>query len=155
MNQSGTSKSQTGTSTSGGTYQSGTSGQSMSQSEKGWTKIGEKSVKITKDQDEEEISIAGSEMFSSIKLRVDDADVINLSDVEVEYEGGEKQSVNLDAPLNKTTGESKVIELDSSERKIKKINFAYTSSGKGENKDAKDAKANIEVWGLKANTAQR
>ena len=153
---SGTSRSQSGTSSTGVSGAGTSASQSASQDNKGWTKIGEKTVNITKDKDNAEIDIEGSEKFSSIKLRVDDADMIDLEKVEVEYEGGEKQAVNMDAPLNEKTGESKVIQLDSKERNIKKINFGYKSSESGTgDKDAKDNKANIEVWGMKANTAQR
>lgn len=129
----------------------------MSQSDKGWTKIGEKTVNLSKDEDQEEISISGSEKLSSIKLKVDNAAMVDLKDIEVEYEGGGKQSVNISNPMNSTTGESKVIELNSNDKSIKKVNFVYKSreNAMGDNDDNKDSKAKVEVWGMKANTAQR
>jgi hypothetical protein len=111
----------------------------MSQSDKGWTKIGEKTVNLSKDEDQEEISISGSEKLSSIKLKVDKAAMVDLKDIEVEYEGGGKQSVDISNPMNSTTGESKVIELNSNDKSIKKVNFVYKSreNAMGDNDDIK------------------
>lgn len=133
----GTTGTGTGTGTSG-TYQQGTTttpqdrtrtddtfnqSMDMSQDDEGWTKIGEKTVNLSKDRDE--VTVSGSEKFSSIKIRVSDAAMIDLKDVEVEYEGGEKQTVEMDIPINTTTGESKVIDLESSDQNVKKITFDY------------------------------
>ena len=143
----------------------------MSQDDKGWTKIGETTVDMSEARDE--IAVSGSEKFSSIKLKVTDASMIELEDVQVEYEGGEKQKIEMDTPLNTTTGESNVIQLDSEEKNVKKITFEYktravwkdnedlseTKDAAGDVKDAvkdvKDSKAKVEVWGLKSDTAQR
>lgn len=134
----------------------------MSQEDEGWTKIGEKTVNLSKGHDE--VTISGSEKFSSIKIKLADAAMIDLQDVEVEYEGGEKQTVEMDIPINTTTGESKVIDLESSDQNVKKITFDYkkratwTDNDKIDTKEIGDAierRTNVEIWGLKADTALR
>jgi len=112
--------------------------QSMSQDDKGWTKIGEKTVNLSKDR--EEIAITGAEKFSSIKIKVTDPEMVDVENVVVEFEGGSKQTIAMDdMPINSTTGESKVIELDSSDRNIKKVSFDY--------------KANDQMSGSKSSTS--
>lgn len=174
--QQGTGTSESGTGTSG-TYQQGTTttpqdrtrtdetyNQSMgmsSEDEEGWTKIGEKTINLSKDRDE--VTVSGSEKFSSIKIKVSDAAMIDVEDVEVEYEGGEKQTVEMDTPINTSTGESKVIDLESSDQNVKKITFEYKKRATWTDKDATDTRETIgdamdkvtkvEVWGLKADTA--
>jgi hypothetical protein len=96
---------------------------SMSQDEKGWTKIGEKAVNMSKNR--EEIAVTGAEKFSSIKIKVPQDAKVDLKDVVVEYEGGTKQKVDMSTAVNSATGESQVIELNSSDRNVKKISFAY------------------------------
>jgi hypothetical protein len=129
----------------------------MSGSNKGWTKVGEKTVNLSKNEDHGEINISGNEKLSSIKLKVDNAAMVDLQDIEVEFEGGGKQSVDMTNPMNSSTGESQVIELKSNDKSIKKVNFVYKSRDNAsmDSKDNKDSKAKVEVWGMKANTAQR
>ena len=121
----------------------------MSQNDKGWTKIGEKSVNLSKGRDE--IAVKGSEKFSSIKLKVTDAAMIDVEDVQVEYEGGGKQSVDMDSPLSSTTGESKVIELNSGEKSLKKVSFVYkprdNSSGSQSSMDSKSSSSSMDSKG--------
>ncbi|HEY3369586.1 MAG TPA: hypothetical protein VGK10_01980 [Prolixibacteraceae bacterium] len=150
----------------------------MSKNEKGWTKIGEKTVNTAKDR--EEITLTGAEKFSSIKIKVPEDAMVDLKDVVVEYEGGAKQNVDMGTLMNSSTGESKVIDLTSSDRNVKKVSFAYTtheagmepksstSTSKGTTSTSKGtksstssttkgtqgtSKAKIEVWGLKSDTA--
>jgi len=172
--ESGTMNKKQGTSTgSQGTYQgtgtgstgtgtgtkAGSMNQNRSDNEKGWTKIGEKTVDLSKNSDE--ISVTGSETFSSIKIKVSDAAMVDLGDLEVEFEGGSKQNIDLETPINSSTGESEVIELNSSEGKVKKISFDYktraTWKDSDETSEVKDAKekTKVEIWGLKSDTAQR
>lgn len=106
----------------------------------GWHKIGETTVNFKKEKDE--IMIIGTDRFSSIKFKVTDAP-INLISMDIIFDGGEKQSVNLNTHL-KAAGESKVINLNGGERDLDKITFVYKTI---DNK--RDQKAHVEVWGLK------
>ena len=95
----------------------------MSQNEKGWTKIGEKTLNLSKDR--EEIAVSGAEKFSSIKIKVPEDAMVDLKNVIVEYEGGTKQNVDMSSAVSSATDESKIIELNSTDRNVKKISFAY------------------------------
>ncbi|HAH24178.1 MAG TPA: hypothetical protein DCL77_10550, partial [Prolixibacteraceae bacterium] len=91
--------------------------------EKGWTKIGEKTVNTSKGH--EEITVPGSEKFSSIRIKVPEDAMVDLKDVQVEYEGGTKQKVDMTKTTTSSVGEGKVIELNSSDKNVKSISFAY------------------------------
>jgi hypothetical protein len=73
----------------------------------GWHKIGERQVAFTTDRDE--ISVIGADRFSAIKFMVTEAS-IDLRELEVYYEGGEKQVIKVHTPV-KAGSESKVIDL--------------------------------------------
>ena len=75
--------------------------------------------------------------------------MVALKDVQVDYEGGSKQTINIDTPLSSSTGESKVFELNSGEKSVKKISFAYTPSDK--NRDSHNT--NVRSQGSKDTTA--
>jgi hypothetical protein len=113
----------------------------------GWYKIGQANVDFKRDRDE--IVILGADKFKSIKLKVINAP-INLKDLEIFFETGNKQDVKINASL-KAAGESQVIDLEKGEqRSIKKIVFVYKTLANN-----MDAKAYIEVWGLKTNAAKK
>src|SRR6185436_10165834 len=109
---------------------------------KGWHKIGESTVDFSKDKDE--IMVMGADKFSSIKFEVTDA-AIDLQDLEIYFENGPNQVVQVRTPLI-AGHESKVINLDGGERAIKKISFVYKTLP-----NRKDEKAHVVVWGLKTN----
>ncbi len=109
----------------------------------GWHKIGERNVDLVKDRDE--ISVIGADRFSSIKFMVTEAS-IDLNDLEVYYESGDKQNIQVRNPVMAGT-ESKVIDLNGGERSLKKIVFIYKTLP-----NQKSEKAHVEVWGLKTNT---
>lgn len=109
----------------------------------GWHKIAETSVEFKKDRDE--VAVVGADRFASIKFKVTDAS-INLLDLEVYFENGMKQDISL-ASVIKQGDESRVIDLNSAERDIKKIVFVYTTVP-----NQKEEKAHVEIWGLKTNT---
>jgi len=112
----------------------------------GWHKIGSRTIDFKNEKDE--ISVIGADKFSSIKFKVNDAPV-NLQDVEVYFESGEKQDIAVNSPIGPTI-ESKAFNLKGGEQSIKKIVFDYNTLPNVENE-----KAEIEVWGLKTNTAQK
>lgn len=112
----------------------------------GWHKIGEKTVDFKMERDE--ISVIGSDRFSTIKFKVTEA-AIQLVSLEITYESGDKQDVTINQTI-KTPGESRTIDLKGgSERSIKKIIFVYKTLP-----NSKDEKAHVEIWGLKTNTVK-
>ncbi len=113
---------------------------------KGWHKIGETTVDFAKDRDE--ILVIGADRFASLIFKVTEAPV-NLIDIEVFYESGDNQKVNINFPI-KVAGQSKEIDLNGGERSIKKIVFVYKTLP-----NRKDVKAQVEIWGLKTNTDKK
>jgi hypothetical protein len=106
----------------------------------GWHKIGERHVDFVKDRDE--LLVMGADRFSAIKFKVTEAS-IELIDLEVYYESGDKQDIQVRSPL-KAGMESRVIDLNGGERSLKRIVFVYKTLP-----NQKDEKANVEIWGLK------
>ncbi|MFI5219607.1 MAG: hypothetical protein ACHQNT_08965 [Bacteroidia bacterium] len=109
----------------------------------GWHKIAETTVAFEKDRDE--VAVVGADRFAGIKFKVTDAS-INLMDLEVYFENGTKQDVSV-ASVIKSGNESRVIDLNSGERDIKKIVFVYKTVP-----NQREEKAHVEIWGLKTNT---
>jgi hypothetical protein len=113
----------------------------------GWHKIGEKTVAFKMDRDE--ISVIGSDRFSTIKFKVTEA-AIDLVSLEITYESGDKQDVKINQAV-KAPGESRTIDLKGgAERSIKKIIFVYKTLP-----NSKDEKARVEIWGLKTNAVKK
>src|ERR1051325_4691171 len=73
----------------------------------GWHKIGETTVDFKKDRDE--LVVMGADRFASVKFKVTDAP-IDLQDLEIYYEAGDKQDVMVRTPIQ-AGGESRVIDL--------------------------------------------
>jgi hypothetical protein len=113
----------------------------------GWHKIGEKTVNFKTERDE--ISVMGSDRFSTIKFKVTEA-AIDLVSLEITFESGDKQEVKINQAI-KTPGESRTIDLKGgSERRIKKIIFVYKTLP-----NSKDEKAHVEIWGFKTNEVKK
>lgn len=112
----------------------------------GWHKIGETTVDFTKDRDE--VSVVGADKFAALIFKVDDAP-INLMDIEVFYESGDNQKVNVNFAI-KAPGQSKEINIKGGERAIKKIVFVYKTLS-----NTKDVKAHVEIYGLKTNVDKK
>ncbi len=110
----------------------------------GWQKIGEMTASFSKERDV--MVVAGADRFASIKIKVTDAD-INITDIEVYYENGTQQKLNVRSQIKKG-GESRVIDLNGSERSIKKIAFVYKTMG------GSATNARLEVWGMKTNVVK-
>lgn len=106
----------------------------------GWQKIGVTTVEFQKMSGE--ILVPGSDKFASIKFLTTDVPV-NLMDLEVYYETGDKQDIKVAMSVN-AQGESQEIELNGGERKLTKVVFAIKALA-----DRTDEKAVIELWGLK------
>jgi len=114
--------------------------------QKGWHKIGETTVDFTKDRDE--VSVIGADRFAALIFKVEDAP-IHIQDIEVYYESGDNQRVNLNYPV-KAPGQTKEIKLNGGERSIKKIVFVYKTLS-----NTKDVKAHVEIYGLKTNADKK
>jgi hypothetical protein len=114
--------------------------------EAGWHKIGSRTIDFKNDKDE--ITVLGSDKFSSIKFMIKDAPV-NLKNIEVYYESGDNQNIAVNSPIGPAM-ESKAYDLDGGERSVKKITFDYNTLP-----NIKDEKAEIEVWGLKTNADEK
>jgi len=109
----------------------------------GWYKIGEAKVDFKRDRDE--IVVLGADKFKSIKLVVINS-AIDLKDLEIHYETGNKQDVNINKSL-KAADESGVIDLENGgQQSIKKIVFVYKTK-----ENSMDENAFIQVWGFKTN----
>jgi len=108
----------------------------------GWHHIATRTVDFKTDRDE--ITVMGADKFASLKFKVKDA-AIDLRDLQVYYEDGTKQDVNVASVLN-MGAESRVIDLNGKEKALKKIIFVYRTAP-----NRKDEKAEVEVWGLKTN----
>src|SRR5918995_1275135 len=89
----------------------------MLSNEPGWHKIGE--VKADFKTEMESISVLGKDRFKSILLKVTDAP-INILDVEVFYETGETEKVDVANEL-KANSETRKIDLRGKDKEIQKV----------------------------------
>ena len=118
----------------------------MTSDKSGWHKIAERTVDFVKDRDE--VLVVGADRFASIRFKVTDAP-IDLQDLEVHYESGDKQVIQVRTPIL-SGKESRVIDLNGGERSLKKIVFVYKTLP-----NRKDKNAHVEIWGLKTNTDKK
>jgi hypothetical protein len=105
----------------------------------GWHKIGE--VKADFKTENQSISVMGNDKFKSILLKVTDAP-INIMDMQVIYESGKTEDINVKSEL-KAGAETRKFDLKNSEG-IKKIAFTYKTMPNQE-----EEKAHVELYGLK------
>lgn len=116
-----------------------------------WEKIGEKTVDLSMERGifnwntDREKSVNANEKYSAIKFKAKDAPV-SLTTVEVEFEDGKKQNLDINTPVQ-VNMESKVVQLNN-QAELDKITFNYAK-----NESAAEDKAKIEVWGLKAKSS--
>lgn len=106
-----------------------------------WRKIGETSVNF--ELEHEEMMIDTNYKYTALKFRVLET-AIDLQSMEIYYVNGDKQAVVLIETIQSPI-ESRVIELNGGERKIKKVVFEYKSYPNPKNQFAK-----VELYGLKA-----
>ena len=106
----------------------------------GWKKIGIATINLKTANDE--IYVLESDRYSSVKFFTSEVP-IDIVDLEVFYETGDKQDIKVNISLN-APGESQVIELTGGERRLTKIAFEYKQP---EVKNGR--KAVVELWGLK------
>jgi hypothetical protein len=108
----------------------------------GWHKIGKTTVNFKTEK--EQVLIIGSNRFSAIKFKVQEAP-IDLISIEAYFASGDKQDIGINMPIS-APGESKIIELNGGMRTLKKIVFVYKTLP-----NHKDEKGHVEIWGLKVN----
>lgn len=131
-----------------GQTHSNASGSMQSDKDKGWVKIGEKTVDLKDNHGifnwntDREKTIDANEKYSAIKFRAKDA-TVNLTDVEVLYADGQKKDLSINSPV-RVNSESKSVLLNN-DKKLDKITFNFRKD-----ESATKDKAKLELWGLKA-----
>jgi hypothetical protein len=106
----------------------------------GWHKIGE--VTASFSMEKESIVVLGADKFKSIKLKVTDAN-LDLQSLMVYYETGEMEEIPVRSNL-KAGAETRVIDLKSKDKQLKKVVFTYKTVP-----NTSDEKAHVELYGLK------
>jgi hypothetical protein len=106
----------------------------------GWHKIGETTVDFKSDKDV--IKIWGADKFKSIRIKATDAPV-HIENLEIVYQDGQPEKIPVRNDF-KAGADSRQIDLEGYERRLKEINMVYRTipNWKGD-------KAHIEIWGLK------
>ncbi len=112
----------------------------VSNNKAGWHKIGETTVDFKSDKDE--LLVLGADKFQAIRVKVTDAP-IHLQDLQAVYENDTHDDFQVRADFQKG-GESRVIDLNGDERKLKKIIFYYSTIP-----NWKGTHAHVELFGLK------
>ena len=107
----------------------------------GWHKIGETTATFKAEKDE--IVVLGADNFKAIKIKVTDAPV-HINDIEVYYQGSdEKEDFQVRSDM-KAGSDSRVMDLKTKGRDLKKVVFFYNSIP-----NASKEKAHVELWGMK------
>ena len=104
-----------------------------------WVFIGDKIAAYTTDRDV--LHVEGNDAFRQIKLKITGAN-LHILDVVIFFENDEEMDVQLRSRYRQGQ-ESRVIDLPGGLRRIKKIEFLYSTVGfvKG--------RARVAVWGRK------
>ena len=102
-----------------------------------WNFIGDKKVNFLIDRDV--IHVTGNDNYRQIKIKVTEGPV-HILNMDIYFENGDKFDVSIRNRIPKG-GESRVIDLPSGSRSIKKIEFWYETKGflKG--------RGRVAVWG--------
>jgi hypothetical protein len=94
-----------------------------------WQVIGRATVDDGKDKDE--FKIEGADRFRNLRVKAQKQD-IEMKDMDVYYEDGSKDDVEVKSTI-KAGGQSRPLSIDGGKR-IKRVEFSYSSEGKGDNK---------------------
>jgi hypothetical protein len=106
----------------------------------GWRELGTTVVNFTVDEDV--VMLAGNDWFRQLKFHVVDA-AIEMLNMTVVCETSIPQNIPLRFVIPKG-GESKLIDLNGGERKVKRVEFTYKSGAPGF-----QGKAKMILFGLK------
>jgi hypothetical protein len=108
----------------------------------GWHKIAETTASFEKEEDQVDVLL--NDRFSALKFKVTDAP-LELISVDVFFEDGTKQTIQVVFAIKKTGDTTREIDIDGpGERKLDKIIFRYRSLP-----NRNDKKAHVEIWGKK------
>ena len=88
-------------------------------------------------------TVNANEKYSALKFKAKDA-TVKMTNVEVQFEDGQKQNLSINSPVM-VNSESKVVNLDSKNKKLDKITFNFQKD-----ESAGADKAKVELWGLKS-----
>jgi hypothetical protein len=102
-----------------------------------WKFVGDKIAAYGTDRDV--IFVTGNDFYRQIKIKVTGAP-LHIMDMDVYFENGEKINVALKNKFRQGQ-ESRVIDFPGAERRIKKIEFLYSTIGFAK------GKARVAVWG--------
>jgi len=104
-----------------------------------WRFIADKNVRYGPDHDV--IHVTGNDSFRQLKLRVTDAP-LKINDMKVHFENDEIFDVQVRNEIRQG-GESRVIDLPGGSRRIKKVEFWYSTVG------VNKGTARVALWGKK------
>jgi hypothetical protein len=105
-----------------------------------WRVLGTVQARFTADHDV--ITVAGPyDQFRKIKFKVTDAP-LDITHMVVVYENGDRQPVETRLSIPKG-GESRVIDLVGTQRRLKRVEFWYDTRGRGQ------GKADLTLLGMK------
>ncbi len=113
-------------------------GPSKPVTDRAWRFVGDKWVNYGLDHDVLKLSDAKDE-FAKLKLRVTDAP-LRIYDMKVYFDNGEVQDVPIKS-LIRQGGESRVIDLTGSKRRLDRIEFWYETKGHSK------GHSRIALWG--------
>lgn len=102
-----------------------------------WRFIADKNVRYGPDRDV--IHVTGNDSFRQLKLKVTDAP-LKISDMKVHFENDEVFDVQIRNEIRQG-GESRVIDLPGGSRRIKKVEFWYSTVG------VLKGTARVALWG--------
>lgn len=102
-----------------------------------WKFIGDKIAAYGTDRDV--LWITGNDLYRQLKIRVTDAP-LHIIDMDIYFENGEKMNVALRNKFRQGQ-ESRVIDFPGGERRLKKVEFLYSTIGRAK------GKARVAVWG--------
>lgn len=103
-------------------------GVALAGKEHGWERLGERKVNDRVDHDEILVTSAKGD-FKSLKILVRDH-AVQFRDMKVHFGNGGTQDVQLRAVIAEG-GESRVIDINGSDRVIRKVSFVYDSQSLG------------------------
>ncbi|MDH7460330.1 hypothetical protein QEG73_03540 [Chitinophagaceae bacterium 26-R-25] len=106
----------------------------------GWRELGTTVVKFTVDKDV--IVLAGNDWFRQLKFHVADT-AVEMLNMTVVYETGVPQNIPLRFVIPRG-GESRLIDLNGGERRLRRVEFTYKSGAPGYHGNAK-----VILFGLK------
>ena len=102
-----------------------------------WKFIGDKIAAYGTDRDV--LWVTGNDLYRQIKIHVTDGP-LHIIDMDVYFENCEKMNVDLKNKFRQGQ-ESRVIDFPGGERRLKKIEFLYSTIGRAK------GKARVAIWG--------